>query len=241
MPKGGRSKTMKKYINYAKAFNAEEKVISWLENNLVKHLEKNQENQTEIDDINANPSMPSSPAGSYSWAETTRFGSENFVFIEDNSFGFNRHDVAANDEVHYVARYNYIKSETDYGSPMNLTYEDDYFAVYAKYVNKLGGGKAFNLEGYAMLDRYDDPTDDGTNREVNIGGDYYFNRRISLGGSLSKNTGDNKSSEGDRLEVDFNAFINPMVALGVKRGIFEAENSEGADDETLDFYVKVRF
>ena len=136
---------------------------------------------------------------------------------------------------------NYIKSEIDYGSPFNSTYENDILAVYAKFVNKLGGGKAFNVEGYVMLDKYDYEVDDGTNREVYIGGDYYFNRRISLGGSLTKNTGDDKSAEGDRLEVDFNAFITPIFALGVKRGVFEADNSEGDDDETLDFYVKVRF
>lgn len=58
---------------------------------------------------------------------------------------------------------------------------------------------------------------------------------------MSKNEGDDKSAEGDRLEVDFNVFITPIFALGVEAGRFEAENSEGYDDETLDFYVKVRF
>lgn len=55
---------------------------------------------------------------------------------------------------------NYLKSETDLGSPINETYESDIVAVSAKYVAKLGGEKALNLEGIAMLDRYDDPADD---------------------------------------------------------------------------------
>lgn len=136
---------------------------------------------------------------------------------------------------------NYLKSETDYGSPFNETSDDDFFAVYAKFVNKLGGGRAFNLEGYAMLNRYDNQTDDGTNREIMVGGDYYFNPRLSLGGSLSRNIGDDEFSEGDEVTVDFNAFITPIFALGVETGRFEAANSVGDDAETLDFYVKVRF
>ena len=31
------------------------------------------------------------------------------AFIEDNSFGFNRHDVASGGEAHYVARHNYVR------------------------------------------------------------------------------------------------------------------------------------
>jgi len=42
-------------------------------------------------------------------------------------------------------------------------------------------------------------------------------------------------------ESSLNMFITPKIAFGVAASRFEAENSVGDDDETLDTYFKVRF
>ena len=42
---------MEKYTGYAKAFNAEEKVLTWITVNLTNYLKKNDENQSEIEHI----------------------------------------------------------------------------------------------------------------------------------------------------------------------------------------------
>jgi hypothetical protein len=42
---------MKKYIEYAKFNNANQEVLDWIERNLANYLEKNSENQAEIEHI----------------------------------------------------------------------------------------------------------------------------------------------------------------------------------------------
>lgn len=44
------------------------------------------------------------------WVNSPGFGSNNFIFIEDNTFEFHRHSVAAGGSGLYVARYNMIKN-----------------------------------------------------------------------------------------------------------------------------------
>jgi len=44
------------------------------------------------------------------WMESPRFGSNNFIFIEDNTFEYHRHSVAAGGAGLYVARYNQIRN-----------------------------------------------------------------------------------------------------------------------------------
>lgn len=42
------------------------------------------------------------------WVDKPRFGTSNFIFIEDNVFNFHRHSIAAGGNALYVARYNNI-------------------------------------------------------------------------------------------------------------------------------------
>ncbi|MCB0397233.1 MAG: T9SS type A sorting domain-containing protein [Flavobacteriales bacterium] len=44
------------------------------------------------------------------WLDDPRFGTDNFIFIEDNFFEFHRHSVAAGGGALYVARYNVVKN-----------------------------------------------------------------------------------------------------------------------------------
>lgn len=44
------------------------------------------------------------------WISDPRFGTDNFIFIEDNTFEFHRHAIAAGGGALYVARYNTIKN-----------------------------------------------------------------------------------------------------------------------------------
>ena len=45
------------------------------------------------------------------WIKNPRFGSSNFIFIEDNIFDYHRHSVAAGGCALYVARHNTITND----------------------------------------------------------------------------------------------------------------------------------
>lgn len=53
------------------------------------------------------------------WVDDPQFGSENFVFIEDNYFNDNRHSVAASHPAKYVFRYNTIE-DNDKNAPIDF-------------------------------------------------------------------------------------------------------------------------
>lgn len=70
---------------------------------------------------------------------------------------------------------------------------------------------------------------------------YYFNRRISLGGELEINSGDEKDEEGKTLGIDFNTFITPSFSINISFEKFFADNDEGEDEKTFFFGILARF
>ncbi|HET8963342.1 MAG TPA: T9SS type A sorting domain-containing protein, partial [Chitinophagales bacterium] len=46
------------------------------------------------------------------WLNNPRFGSSNFIFVEDNTFDYHRHSIAAGGCALYVFRYNTVKNNT---------------------------------------------------------------------------------------------------------------------------------
>ncbi len=87
----------------------------------------------------------------------------------------------------------YMHSETDLTIPIltvDETIKHDDYELYAKFVKENLGGTAYNVEGTLGISQFDDGRDDGSNNFIVVSGNYYFNRRISLGGELEINIGD---------------------------------------------------
>lgn len=96
--------------------------------------------------------------------------------------------------------------------------------VEAKYVAKLAGGAAFNLEGSAtFLDEADDEV-------IALGGDYYFNPALSVGAGISLADND------DNWNLRARYFITPVIA-----GQLEYFTLSDGDDNAFRLSLALRF
>lgn len=143
-----------------------------------------------------------------------------------------------------LASIGYRHSKIDLTIPTSsvadsIKYDD--FKVDVKYVIKQPGSTALNIEGGLQVRQFDHDTDDGSNTIVGVSGDYYFNRKISLGGGLKTNTGDDEDNEGTTLAVNFKSFINPSYSITASVEKFVADNDDGEDSDSLFFGVSGRF
>lgn len=72
------------------------------------------------------------------WIKKPRFGSSNFIFVEDNTFDYHRHSIAAGGCALYVFRYNTVKNNVAANTAhaidaheANLTKGDNYYSTRA--------------------------------------------------------------------------------------------------------------
>ena len=141
-------------------------------------------------------------------------------------------------------KYSHTERDTDMEIPnfsiVETTKFDDY-ELAVKFVRELEDGTAFNIEGDFGVSQSDDGTDNESNTIIGISGDYYFNQKISIGGGLEINTGDDKSDEGKTFEIDFKAFVTHIFSINFGLEKFNADNDEGADEESLQFILSARF
>lgn len=121
------------------------------------------------------------------------------------------------------------------------TSNTDEYEIFAKYVKERSDGTAYNIESNIGIQQFDNSADDGSNTFVEISGDYYFNQRISLGGGIGVNTGDDKYGEGKTFAIDFNVFLSPRSLVNVSFESFLADNDEGEDEESYDIRLAMRF
>lgn len=75
---------------------------------------------------------------------------------------------------------------------------------------------------------------------VNVYGDYYFNRKMSLGGGLSLNTGDWEPDEGKTVSINGKFFINPAFSTyaAFERRFNDYKNR--ADEDAVVFGLSAR-
>ncbi len=111
----------------------------------------------------------------------------------------------------------------------NVEFKDQFYAINLKWVEKLPNNRAVNLQGSLVLNRFDDPTEDGENRIVAFAGDFYLNRRVSIGGGAVINRGDKETREGEVYFANVLAFLNPHFFIDFYYEDFSARNS-GKDD-----------
>lgn len=131
--------------------------------------------------------------------------------------------------------------------PVDKTTDFDNYEIRAKYVNELGGGAAFNLEGGIEIKEFDVKdntstlTDDGSNTTGFVSGDYYINNSLSLGGGLEVNSGDDESAEGDTFIFRVRNFFTPRFSAAITYETFSADNSGFNDEDTIDIRLSARF
>ena len=119
--------------------------------------------------------------------------------------------------------------------------ENDIYTVYGKWVKKNGQGTAYNLEANIGMDQYDDGTTDGSNTIIGAAGDYYFNPRLSVGGGLTLNSGDNVSDEGNTYSLRSSIFFNPQYSLRASYETFVADNDGEEDIDMISLNFAARF
>jgi hypothetical protein len=87
------------------------------------------------------------------------------------------------------------------------------YSLNAKYVRELARGTAVNLEARAVHLTFDVSGESQNIEEVLLGGDFYFNRRLSVGAGVASNNAGVRSSDGKTYSVNARAFIMPNLSL----------------------------
>jgi len=123
----------------------------------------------------------------------------------------------------------------------NGTFKDQSYAIHVKWVEKLKRKRAFNLEGTLALNRFDDPSDAGKNLLLRLSGDYYLNRRFSLGLGGMVNRGDESFKEGETYFANVLVFLNPYFSLSLFYDDFTSRNSSEDDRASYGTSLGVRF
>lgn len=148
--------------------------------------------------------------------------------------------------------YRYREGDLDVlapGTPFSVSVESDQYTLATKFVSPIGGGRFINLEAEFVQEEEKTTTKnvtlsgpaDTTNKTIAVSADFYFNRRVSLGGGFASNTGDDKDQVGTTLSANARAFITPNFAVSASFDQFSAENTAAEDEEGFTFAFLVRF
>lgn len=100
----------------------------------------------------------------------------------------------------------------------------DYVSVY-----KMDNGKYSSIRaGYARIEFEDIDID-----AVQFGGDYYFSRTTSVGGTLGYVTSDEDGAEGDSVALRFKHFVDRFTSFEFEFEQFNGDGSNGDSDTTF--------
>ena len=110
-----------------------------------------------------------------------------------------------------------------------------------KLVKELRDGKAFNIEALITTSEFDDNTTKETNTILELYGDYYLNQSISVGISIEKDAGDDKSNEGITIGLHTDIFLTPSFAIYAEHSQFSADNAFSVDSDSTEIGASVRF
>jgi hypothetical protein len=122
-----------------------------------------------------------------------------------------------------------------------LDVEETRIGAFGKLVHDLREGRAVNAEVRFGVASVDDSVSDEDNIEFGLAGDFYFTPKYSAGVLLGLSSGDAASEEGTTLGVRGQAWFNPQVAAGVVFSTFNADDSSGADVDTIAVFLNLRF
>jgi len=147
----------------------------------------------------------------------------------DNEYGI---------DVGYFISNNFLLS-TFYKNIDSDYIDENQYRISSKYVHEMGT-KAINLECSVAQNEKKSNGEYKRNNIVKVGGDYYFNQRISLGGGIDINSGDIKYLEGETLYSDLKVYVTETIAVstGVEK-FFAKDNYE--DDNTYSINLSARF
>ncbi|MBN4054430.1 putative porin [Nitrospira defluvii] len=136
--------------------------------------------------------------------------------------------------------YAYSETRNDSVFFSGTTSKNTSYALQSKIVKKFPNDHAMNFQAEIGIDEFEDLSEEGQNTIIELIADYYFNRFISLGGSVELNRGDRNFSEGESYEVNLLAFLNSHFSVAFSYGIFSADNTAGIDVESYRVFVSVR-
>lgn len=146
--------------------------------------------------------------------------------------------------------YGQEEKDEDITAPMVVDRTADYddYAVEAKWVKSLSGGRSFNAEGSIGIRDFDlkdknnpSQNDDGSNTIVGLSGDYYFTDSFSLGAGVMVNSGDDEGEEGDIVTFNLTNFFSPRFYVNVDYEKFHASEDSGQDETGWDILFSARF
>lgn len=115
--------------------------------------------------------------------------------------------------------------------------DDTNVYIAAKHLILSADGTAINLEGLAGKLEYDSDS----NRQVKVAADYYFDKKLSVGGSFTSESGDVASAEGEWLSIRGRYFFNDKFSLSAELESFTASNASGTDSDSSNVELFYRF
>jgi hypothetical protein len=132
------------------------------------------------------------------------------------------------DSLRLAAGINRVDVDTPGTDALNHT------VLEAKYVSKMAGGTALNLEG--DLTFFDDGGSGTDVVGLNLSGDYYLNPMTSLGLSYFKVDSDAAAGDSDDFGIDVSHFFTPTFA-----GALEYRTASDGDADVITAAVTLRF
>jgi hypothetical protein len=109
------------------------------------------------------------------------------------------------------------------------------YSLHAKYVRELTGGTAVNLEASAVRQTFDVSGESRNSEAFSLGGDYYFNRGLSVGATVVSNNSPFNSADGKTYSVNARFFITPSLSL--KAGYERFLNDNNGELNTRNYAV----
>ncbi len=135
--------------------------------------------------------------------------------------------------------------------------QSDIYGFLFKYVHKLPGGQAFNIDGsYSRnitktdmsmevissmpFEMPEDEESEDKSSDISVAFDYYLNRMIGIGVTFSQIMGSGDTCEGKSYGLRLTAFLLPRLAISFSFEKFKAKDSDCEDGEDLNFRITGR-
>ena len=124
----------------------------------------------------------------------------------------------------------------DYESS-NSSYDTTDIFLFLKKLILMDAGSALNIEGHIAKLEYSS----GNNTSIGASADYYFNKKLSIGGSFATQSGDVRSGEGKSIGVTGRIFFMENMSLAAAYSTRSADSNTGTDSDSLEIEFVARF
>ncbi|NOZ53175.1 MAG: hypothetical protein GXP08_08545 [Gammaproteobacteria bacterium] len=128
----------------------------------------------------------------------------------------------------------YLRQSADIDANVGQSSSDsniDAVVLRTKTVNQYDGSWV-NVEGQLIYSQLDDDNGDTNRTTLAVDGDYYFNRKVSLGAGLAATSGDN-NSDSNRFSVDI--VFHTDTGYAFIAAVEKVDSDSGADENVIRF------